>query len=256
MLPDTPTLVTPPWLGFVPQNVAWTCRSTGVPAATEYEVEVKAGDAGTWTNFATVITNSAPAPGLATLYTVNNPHRWRVRAKVGTGYAAYAFDGGSSYISIDGALNQPSKTIAFWVRTDANITTTVARHIMGEDATGTGVHMGPYIGAVNNEVVTLNFEGRALHWDNNSFPVGIDHLWKHYAFVWQESLPYGYNHYVDGVEKGFPDVKTGAATGASTHISGKQRTIWHFGNSSTDGWLGRVGDLKVWKRALTPGEVT
>jgi len=315
VLPDAPTLVTPPTPGFVPQNTAWTYRWTGVPAATEYEVEVKEGNAGSWTNFATVTTNSAPAPGLATLYTVSDPYRWRVRAKVGTGYtayslesivyttppvaslatglvlhytfngnvndqsgnggpdatvngatvasgrfgnvnAAYAFDGGGSYISMDGALNQPFKTIAFWAKTDANITTTAASHIMGEDATGTGVHMGPYTGAVSNEVVTLNFEGGALHWDNNSFPVGIDQLWKHYVFVWQEAFPFGYKLYVDGVEKGFPDVKTGAATGANTYISGKQWTIGRFGSSSTEGWLGRIGDLKVWNRALTVGEVT
>ncbi|MCC7261968.1 MAG: T9SS type A sorting domain-containing protein [Candidatus Latescibacteria bacterium] len=314
VLPDAPTLVTPPTPGFIPQNVAWTYRWTSVPAATEYEVEVKAGNAGTWTNFATVTTNSAPAAGLSALYTVNSPYRWRVRAKVGTGYtgyslesiiyttppvaslatglvlhytfngnandqsgnggpdatvhgatvtssrfgnvnAAYAFDGGASYISMDGALNQPFKTIAFWAKTDETITTSVAHHLLGEDVTGTGVHMGPYTGAVNNEIVSLSFDGGALHWDNNSFPVGIDQLWKHYVFVWQESFPYGYKLYVDGVEKGFPDVKTGVATGASTYIRGKQWNFGRFGSSSSDGWLGRIGDLKVWSRTLTVGEI-
>lgn len=315
VLPAAPTLVTPPTPGFIPQNVAWTYRWTSVPGATEYEVEVKAGNAGTWTAFATVPTNSAPATGLAALYTVGNAYRWRVRAKVGTGYtgyssesiiyttppvaslttglvlhytfngnvndqssaggpdatvhdatvtsgrfgnvnAAYAFDGGTGYISMDGALNQPFKTIAFWAKTDVDITTGVSHHLLGEDATGTGVHMGPYTGAATDEIVSLSFDGGALHWDDNSFPVGIDQLWKHYVFIWQESFPYGYKLYVDGVEKGFPDEKTGIATGVNTYLSGKQWNLGRFGSSATDGWLGKIGDLKIWSRPLTVGEIS
>ncbi len=315
VLPAAPTLVTPPTPGFIPQNVAWTYRWTSVPGATEYEVEVKAGNAGSWTAFATVATNSAPAAGLAAAYTVSDPYRWRVRAKVGTGYtsyssesivyttqplaslstglvlhytfngnvndqsgnggpdatvhgatvasgrfgntnAAYAFDGGTSYISMDAALNQPFKSIAFWAKTDATITTSVSHHLLGEDATGTGVHMGPYTGAATDEIVSLSFDGGALHWDDNSFPAGIDQLWKHYVFIWQESFPYGYKLYVDGVEKGFPDEKTGVATGTGTYLSGKQWIFGRFGSSVADGWLGRVGDLKIWSRALTVGEIT
>lgn len=315
VLPAAPTLVTPPTPGFVPQNVAWTYRWTSVPGATEYEVEVKEGNAGSWTAFATVTTNSAPATGLAAAYTVSDAYRWKVRAKVGTGYTdyssesiiyttqpvaslaigrvlhytfngnvndqsgnggpdatvqgasvaigrlgvintAYGFDGGTGYISMDAALSQPFKTIAFWAKTDQTITTSVSHHLMGEDATGTGVHMGPYTGAVDNEVVTLNFDGGALHWDNNSFPSGIDLLWKHYVFVWQESFPYGYKLYVDNVEKGFPDVKTGVATGSGTYISSKQWNIGRFGSSSGDGWLGKIDDLKIWNRALTVAEIT
>jgi hypothetical protein len=175
--------------------------------------------------------------------------------RLGTGNTAYAFDGGTGYVAMDRALNQPFKTIAFWAKSDAAITTSVPHHLMGEENTGTGIHMGPYTNAVDNEVVTLNFDGGALHWDDSTFPSGIDQSWKHYVFVWKESTPYGYKLFVDGVAKGGPDLTSGSAAGAGTYISNEQWNIGRFGDSASDGWLGMIDDLKIWNRALNDVEV-
>ena len=238
LIPAPPSLVTPPDLSFALPADSISYRWTSVPEATQYELEKKQGNAGSWVSLINVNTTLAlkVAP-LGPTYSVANPYSWRVRAKVGTAYTnwsavgriysitpvatldsglvlfytfngntndqspygggpnatvhsatvasgrlgssntAYQFDGSSNFISMDGSVSGPAKTIAFWAKTDTVINTNTTRRIMGNDTDSTGVIFGPYASTTANEVISLTAgPGKAFVWNTNSLPVGIDTL--------------------------------------------------------------------------------
>lgn len=191
--------------------------------------------------------------------------------RFGTPDAAYRFDGGKAVVEMEEAVRGDFRTIVFWARSEVPITADSPRGymVMGSCLAGvpddvSGVIIGSHTGGLDNEVLTLLWEGgyKAFYWTTATLPQGIDAAWHHYAFIWDE--PAGsYGLHLDGMALGTADMvlwnncTTEAPTTSPVPTFLADRR-WQFGRAENlvdHGWLGVVDGVRIWDRPLSGVEV-
>jgi len=163
----------------------------------------------------------------------------------GRGGPAISFDGTGDQVSLP-TINFLSGTVSLWVNSDTDSGTGSILQIITRRVSGTE---HPWVFSWSH--TNSDFQGAWAHEIGNTFTPAkynttlVKDTWYMITLVYSPTV---YDIYLNGVLENSETPGSVSVSGAGTHVLG----TGGLGNSE---WAGQLDSLKIYNRALTPGEV-
>jgi hypothetical protein len=173
-------------------------------------------------------------------------------------FAARAYDGSNDYTEVpnhaDLNVGTGEFTLDAWIRTSAPHGEIVSKEYI--DWTANPVHVGYRLYLENGALTLMLTTGPVVfsqEWFTYVGPALHNGRWHHVAATVRRNDPWGVKLYVDGVPQAFATTVSGTLSNASVLRIGSRTGGPYQGPGNF--WNGRIDEIELFKRALTPAEI-